>query len=264
MRSRISIHAPARGATNSGFLFPLVKRFQSTHPRGVRLPTAAPTQFPFPISIHAPARGATDAYLKVLGAIVFQSTHPRGVRRCWNTSQRKAWNFNPRTREGCDHKYGIFLKRFDQFQSTHPRGVRRIWALQAMLTSEFQSTHPRGVRLLRQQQPVKIIKFQSTHPRGVRHRRRIIRLFSTLFQSTHPRGVRPQKDGLCRTHSRFQSTHTARGATITARIQKCTIYFNPRTREGCDNELFSGQEWYEISIHAPARGATLTNITVTH
>ena len=34
-------------------------------------------------------------------------------------------------------------------------------------------------------------------------------------------------------------------------------YFNPRTREGCDNTSVSGKGCrYMISIHAPARGAT--------
>ena len=35
------------------------------------------------------------------------------------------------------------------------------------------------------------------------------------------------------------------------------MYFNPRTREGCDNARYAKLMSIEISIHAPARGATL-------
>ena len=56
----ISIHAPARGATYAvSFLSALLKRFQSTLPRGER---HEQDRFTIPctiISIHAPARGAT-------------------------------------------------------------------------------------------------------------------------------------------------------------------------------------------------------------
>ena len=35
------------------------------------------------------------------------------------------------------------------------------------------------------------------------------------------------------------------------------FYFNPRTREGCDQYLSDGYVTSGISIHAPAKGATL-------
>ncbi len=55
----VSIHAPAWGATAYQYVAGYVTKFQSTHPRGVRL---------------LPQIGA-DAIIR------FQSTHPRGVRR---------------------------------------------------------------------------------------------------------------------------------------------------------------------------------------
>jgi len=56
----VSIHAPARGATwLIGVKITLRLKFQSTHPRGVRLVFA----YSMPLSL------------------LFQSTHPRGVRR---------------------------------------------------------------------------------------------------------------------------------------------------------------------------------------
>ncbi len=55
---RISIHAPAWGATAQAVLFELGT----------------------PISIHAPAWGATYSMLSISNTKSFQSTHPHGVR----------------------------------------------------------------------------------------------------------------------------------------------------------------------------------------
>ena len=39
------------------------------------------------------------------------------------------------------------------------------------------------------------------------------------------------------------------------------MYFNPRTREGCDKLVIRDiSKWLKISIHAPARGATPDDI----
>ena len=56
----VSIHAPAWGATNA-FAFRAYNYivFQSTHPRGVRLPVMRRRFQPHHVSIHAPAWGAT-------------------------------------------------------------------------------------------------------------------------------------------------------------------------------------------------------------
>ena len=56
---RVSIHAPARGATSSGGNTTNINVFQATRPRGARLfPSHDADVFPR-VSIHAPARGAT-------------------------------------------------------------------------------------------------------------------------------------------------------------------------------------------------------------
>ena len=57
---KISIHAPARGATRKCFrALRLHDQFQSTHPRGVRPRAVCFADGVEGISIHAPARGAT-------------------------------------------------------------------------------------------------------------------------------------------------------------------------------------------------------------
>ena len=100
--------------------------------------------------------------------------------------------------------------------------------------------------------------FQSTHPRGVRPRNATATGRNRWFQSTHPRGVRH--------FSNIKDKHQRRR-------------FNPRTREGCDNDhnknilhlsrfqsthprgvrqIKRRKVFYlsNVSIHAPARGAT--------
>ena len=169
----VSIHAPAWGATRHlrrgssrwwgfnprtrvgcdefirhGLLCAV--RFQSTHPRGVRLLHFFPGIFEGIVSIHAPAWGATPSTPTSPDRIpVFQSTHPRGVRprmlwvcsrlrRCFNPRTRVGCDvrqrlpaariptsFNPRTRVGCDHGRQPYAPGHAEFQSTHPRGVRR-------------------------------------------------------------------------------------------------------------------------------------------
>ena len=77
----ISIHAPARGATEHLF--------------GNKSAIA--------ISIHAPARGATRSSILHCRGVKFQSTLPRGERRIWGREiSPDKRNFNPRSREGSD------------------------------------------------------------------------------------------------------------------------------------------------------------------
>ena len=78
---RISIHAPARGAT---LVVPKVKPL-------------------FLISIHAPARGATEtSSSRSAGSSIFQSTPPRGGRLRSPCRGKRRRYFNPRPREGGD------------------------------------------------------------------------------------------------------------------------------------------------------------------
>ncbi len=76
--------------------------------------------------------------------------------------------------------------------------------------------------------------FQSTYPHGVRPWNRLTKRLHGMFQSTHPHGVR---------HESLPECDDSAG-------------FNPRTRMGCDKDLNSFCVRYEVSIHAPAWGAT--------
>ena len=59
MESKVSIHAPAWGATRYAMGEPLYVVFQFTRPRGARLLRAGVGLLCYKVSIHAPAWGAT-------------------------------------------------------------------------------------------------------------------------------------------------------------------------------------------------------------
>ena len=123
----ISIHAPARGATNHADRGGVHgDDFNPRTREGCDEPNPYMSGQMLQISIHAPARGATFAsHAPPLLPWIFQSTHPRGVRPRYihdeylkstisihapaRGATHKLRNklrllpyFNPRTREGCD------------------------------------------------------------------------------------------------------------------------------------------------------------------
>src|SRR5690606_2968789 len=77
--------------------------------------------------------------------------------------------------------------------------------------------------------------FQSTRPRGARLDVRRLHACPGQFQSTRPRGARRP----CAVHAGPSG-----------------MCFNPRARVGRDLDAFAHDEETEVSIHAPAWGAT--------
>ena len=124
---RVSIHAPARGATeNTCHFFCPMCMFQSTRPRGARQRRTQPERYHVSfnpraregrdndrrndapgqrrVSIHAPARGATTMRQHAgRSPSLFQSTRPRGARPAEQDANEAT----------------------NTFQSTRPRGARR-------------------------------------------------------------------------------------------------------------------------------------------
>ncbi len=85
-----------------------------------------------------------------------------------------------------------------------------------------------------------------------------MRIRQFLFQSTLPRGERPGLDRARLAEVRFQST-LPRGERLSPASSAPLLQnFNPRSREGSDRGLRDGGKYgINISIHAPARGATM-------
>ena len=121
----VSIHAPARGATQQVRQPRRIAGFRSTPPRGGRPKDFHPCIRVQGVSIHAPARGAT-AYLLSTSAFrrLFRSTPPRGGR--------------PQS--------GKLPMHHARFRSTPPRGGRPCVSSSCFHYAQFRSTPPRGGR----------------------------------------------------------------------------------------------------------------------
>ena len=188
--------------------------------------------------------------------------------------------FNSRTREGCDVINVEDKEHPKLFQFTHPRGVRPLLSLSDDATEEFQFTHPRGVRpspgansVVREKRFNSRTRegcdgvsgvsgsvsssFQFTHPRGVRHfLAGFLRDFGA-FQFTHPRGVRPAVFGRELEKMQFQFTHPrgVRRFVLKADVRGLEVSIHAPAR-GATSRSGRRRSLCIVSIHAPARGAT--------
>ena len=126
----------------------------------------------------------------------------------------------------------------------------------------FQSTLPRGER--QYQDPV-LQFFRNFNPRsreGSDPVGKLVHPTLNTFQSTLPRGERPDPARSLGLWRRFQST-LPRGERRShdAAVSSDFFYFNPRSREGSDDDKGTQSGDGKISIHAPARGATIKPIS---
>ena len=99
---------------------------------------------------------------------------------------------------------------------------------------QFQSTLPRGERQLSGSFPHSHADFNPRSREGSDDRWNALEPATQKFQSTLPRGER-------------------RGLFVSL---PPIPHFNPRSREGSDGSVPCGYRVNDISIHAPARGAT--------
>ena len=164
------------------------------------------------ISIHAPARGATWCCQNNQVSVIFQSTLPRGERRFG------------------DHASWSDVK----FQSTLPRGERLNWITVQIRAREFQSTLPRGER---PPLPCPFPYRDDFNPRSREGSDGLVIMLLGLMLNFNPRS---------REGSDSPGHHR----------QEKPKHFNPRSREGSDYFRIGLTDLTDISIHAPARGAT--------
>ena len=169
VHSKISIHAPARGATEVFRITPSMKLFQSTLPRGERRSRRQRLFEIARISIHAPARGATVVSILTCPSNSYFNPRSReGSDVCFRVYERLSIYFNPRSREGSDNSVKPFVIRIDSISIHAPaRGAtlfRNVMQLETQISihapargatvkelceivwGEFQSTLPRGER----------------------------------------------------------------------------------------------------------------------
>ena len=159
----------------------------------------------------------------------------RGATGLRQTTGRKHKNFNPRSHEGSDD----------------------VQTLNAMLGQIFQSTLPRGERLAMLYLPDPLIIFQSTLPRGERPNIPSTLCQLLVFQSTLPRGERRNHSHGSAVFQRFQST-LPRGErqNILFHNSSYSVFQSTLPRGERRGRDVKSHRSYNISIHAPTRGAT--------
>ena len=212
----------------------LQKKFQSTHPRGVRPIHYKQVDRLFCFNPRTHVGCDTLINQNIFNIRGFQSTHPRGVRQ----------------------KMTRLLVYFVLFQSTHPRGVRRL--LTGITSCSQVSIHaPTWGATNHWQEDLQLRLFQSTHPRGVRHvvacdigQQHTVSIHAPTWGAT--------VDG-CR-HCRCSISFNPR-THVGCDYIHCSYYyilicFNPRTHVGCDDQCLRLIKDKEVSIHAPTWGAT--------
>ncbi len=127
------------------------------------------------------------------------------------------------------------LNASDLFQSTLPRRERRIKTCEMRLETGISIHAPaKGATRYRLQRFVSHAIFQSTLPRRERPNNDVKKEITQIFQSTLPRRERLEEPNVT----------GAKGD------------FNPRSREGSDVNDVEKVKGAQISIHAPAKGAT--------
>ena len=144
---RVSIHAPAWGATTSPVPMPRLRQVSIHAPAWGATFCCPDLPALSCVSIHAPAWGATTGARELLvGTEVSIHAPAWGATRKSARSTRSWTSFNPRTRVGCDATISnerVPVLRFNP----RTRVGCDISALQDAVESlQFQSTHPRGVR----------------------------------------------------------------------------------------------------------------------
>ena len=213
--------------------------FNPRSPHGERRYVFLRTSRHFEISIHAPRMGSDAAIIRgKTSSFLFQSTLP-------------AW--------GATSHALLIARTESSFQSTPPA-----WGATESFTNfrrkSIISIHaPRmGSDPDKEQKTIHYAKFQSTPPAwGATKKHTIISEIITI--SIHAPRMGSDSNALIASSSlsKFQSTPPAWGATLTPlRSLNSRRNFNPRPRMGSDQESLEQIGSCNISIHAPAWGAT--------
>ena len=147
VHSKISIHAPARGATVVSILTcPSNSYFNPRSREGSDIYIDA-TGIVATISIHAPARGATVVSILTCPSNSYFNPRSReGSDVCFRVYERLSIYFNPRSREGSDNVYYEYSKYRGISIHAPARGATIASSPLSSGLIRFQSTLPRGER----------------------------------------------------------------------------------------------------------------------
>ena len=254
----VSIHAPARGATLEAVEpFARLTEFQFTRPRGARRATVAHGPI-HPVSIHAPARGATASSGSAQRPCSFQFTRPRGARPGGGREGGAGVEFQFTRPRGARPPTPHTPPCPPSFQFTRPRGARRASAEMLLCPANVSIHAPaRGATLAPRRRRQTPRRFNSRAREG----RDLVR--STVISDGLIVSIHAPARGATRAKARaslswrFQFTRPRGARRGERRLRSPKARFNSRAREGRDRRrLALPAHPPQVSIHAPARGAT--------
>src|ERR1700687_2911704 len=195
-----------------------------------------------------------------MGAL-FQSTPPRGGRPTSLPLRSARQRFNPRPRAGGDAETSTNCPRLLKFQSTPPRGGRRCGDLRGLRLFQVLIHAPaRGATLAARHDEFELSSF---NPRPRAGGDTASTATATVTGSFNPR-PRAGGDMIKQRPSARSSCFNPRpraGGDVNSLTTGCGGGgFNPRPRAGGDLGCKSREGSSDVSIHAPARGATRVGV----
>ena len=144
--SCISIHAPAKGATQAVRSGAAHAEFQSTLPRRERHSSCSSLNFPSQFQSTLPRRERQVILSPADVVPLFQSTLPRRERPGAGQARQLPSDFNPRSREGSDQCSSKPLYRWHYFNPRSREGSDITQQREFVGFQQFQSTLPRRER----------------------------------------------------------------------------------------------------------------------
>ena len=272
----VSIRAPARGATRGRRV---IGRWRMV---SIRAPARGATTSSWAgrnscnVSIRAPARGATSTAAQSCTVSMFQSARPRGARPPQPAHAAAASGFNPRAREGRDVSEHLDLRIDDVSIRAPARGATGRDHVGVVVASVSIRAPARGATNMRMLTPRTGDVSIRAPARGATrrcgpcpHGRSSIR--APARRATFAEGGKialgdvsiraPARGATFAEGGKIalgdDNPRAARGATGPEdQLEALFDSFNPRAREGRDLSTARQYPARQVSIRAPARGAT--------
>ena len=216
-----------------------------------------------PISIHAPAKGATSAARTSAFASYFNPRSREGSDQSSRSFDLFREHFNPRSREGSDRTTRRPHRSSQDFNPRSREGSDPGLCAWSGCSVYFNPRSREGSDLEQPQPRAPQVLFQSTLPR--RERRGGKGHFWRYYCHFNPRSREGSDEYLLSKWGNpfyFNPRSREGSDTTPVSLHRLRWYFNPRSREGSDIMIASKTLQLLISIHAPAKGATITSAAI--
>ena len=257
----VSIHAPAKGATDDHGADACIGCFNPRPREGGDQCRGCPTRSLDDVSIHAPAKGATLRQLDrwTSGGVSIHAP-AKGATLAAGLVGSEALCFNPRPREGGDPSSRSSTMAVARFNPRPREGGDQTAACRSGRCACFNPRPREGGDRRLPIMSVVVMQFQSTPPRRGRPSAELACDMAGVCFNPRPRegGDYRAVIGAWR-RAMFQSTPPRRGRPVAGRMRlRSTMFQSTPPRRGRRRCRSAGVVRADVSIHAPAKGATST------